>query len=59
VLLDNVARRDTPGLRRIILMDDFDGDLVRRGESCGVRVQAIQEVEVSRVSGILSGGVLC
>ncbi|XP_056300282.1 long-chain-fatty-acid--CoA ligase 6 [Pseudoliparis swirei] len=45
VLLDNVARRDTPGLRRIILMDDFDGDLVRRGESCGVRVQAIQEVE--------------
>ncbi|XP_034407045.1 long-chain-fatty-acid--CoA ligase 6 isoform X1 [Cyclopterus lumpus] len=45
VLLDNVERKETSGLRRIILMDDFDADLVERGESCGVHVQAIQEVE--------------
>uniref|UniRef100_A0A8C2ZYA1 Long-chain-fatty-acid--CoA ligase n=1 Tax=Cyclopterus lumpus TaxID=8103 RepID=A0A8C2ZYA1_CYCLU len=43
VLLDNVERKETSGLRRIILMDDFDADLVERGESCGVHVQAIQE----------------
>uniref|UniRef100_A0A8C3G4C6 Long-chain-fatty-acid--CoA ligase n=1 Tax=Cyclopterus lumpus TaxID=8103 RepID=A0A8C3G4C6_CYCLU len=36
VLLDNVERKETSGLRRIILMDDFDADLVERGESCGI-----------------------
>uniref|UniRef100_A0AAQ4RHR2 Arachidonate--CoA ligase n=1 Tax=Gasterosteus aculeatus aculeatus TaxID=481459 RepID=A0AAQ4RHR2_GASAC len=46
VLLDNVERKETPGLRRIILMDGFESDLVRRGEGCGVLVQAMQEVEV-------------
>uniref|UniRef100_A0A8C2ZZK7 Long-chain-fatty-acid--CoA ligase n=1 Tax=Cyclopterus lumpus TaxID=8103 RepID=A0A8C2ZZK7_CYCLU len=50
VLLDNVERKETSGLRRIILMDDFDADLVERGESCGVHVQAIQEVEVRRTT---------
>uniref|UniRef100_A0AAQ4P9W8 Long-chain-fatty-acid--CoA ligase n=1 Tax=Gasterosteus aculeatus aculeatus TaxID=481459 RepID=A0AAQ4P9W8_GASAC len=35
VLLDNVERKETPGLRRIILMDGFESDLVRRGEGCG------------------------
>uniref|UniRef100_A0AAQ4PIF7 Arachidonate--CoA ligase n=1 Tax=Gasterosteus aculeatus aculeatus TaxID=481459 RepID=A0AAQ4PIF7_GASAC len=45
VLLDNVERKETPGLRRIILMDGFESDLVRRGEGCGVLVQAMQEVE--------------
>lgn len=46
VLLDNVERRDTPGLRRIILMDAFDMTLVEHGKRCGVHVQALQEVEV-------------
>lgn len=46
VLLDNVERRDTPGLRRIILMDAFDLTLVEHGKRCGVHVQALQEVEV-------------
>lgn len=46
VLLDNVKRGDTPGLRRIILMDAFDLALVEHGQRCGVHVQALQEVEV-------------
>lgn len=46
VLLDNVERKETPGLRRIILMDAFDSALVEHGKGCGVHVQAMQEVEV-------------
>ncbi|XP_070773495.1 long-chain-fatty-acid--CoA ligase 6 isoform X2 [Enoplosus armatus] len=45
VLLDNVERKETPGLRRIILMDDFDSALVEHAKGCGVHVQAMQEVE--------------
>ncbi|XP_029029454.1 long-chain-fatty-acid--CoA ligase 6 isoform X1 [Betta splendens] len=45
VLLENVEREETPGLRRIILMDAFEPALVERGRSCGVHVQAMQEVE--------------
>lgn len=46
VLLENVERKETPRLQRIILMDAFGGDVVERGKSCGVYVHAIQEVEV-------------
>uniref|UniRef100_A0A3Q4GJT2 Long-chain-fatty-acid--CoA ligase n=1 Tax=Neolamprologus brichardi TaxID=32507 RepID=A0A3Q4GJT2_NEOBR len=46
VLLENVERKETPGLRRVILMDAFDSDLVEQGKGCGVHVQAIKEVEV-------------
>ena len=46
VLLDNVERKETPGLRRIVLMDAFDSALMERGKDCSVQVQAIQEVEV-------------
>uniref|UniRef100_A0A8C5H0Y1 Arachidonate--CoA ligase n=1 Tax=Gouania willdenowi TaxID=441366 RepID=A0A8C5H0Y1_GOUWI len=45
VLLENVERRETPGLRRIILMDAFDAALVEQAKGCGVHVQALQEVE--------------
>uniref|UniRef100_A0A8C9YW98 Arachidonate--CoA ligase n=1 Tax=Sander lucioperca TaxID=283035 RepID=A0A8C9YW98_SANLU len=45
VLLENVERKETPGLQRIILMDDFESSIVEHGKSCGVHVQAIQEVE--------------
>uniref|UniRef100_A0A3B4WZ33 Long-chain-fatty-acid--CoA ligase n=1 Tax=Seriola lalandi dorsalis TaxID=1841481 RepID=A0A3B4WZ33_SERLL len=45
VLLDNVERKETPGLQRIILMDAFDSALMERGKDCSVHVQAIQEVE--------------
>lgn len=46
VLLDNVERKETPGLRRIILMDASDSALVEHGKVCGVHVQAMHEVEV-------------
>lgn len=49
VLLENVERKETPGLRRVILMDAFDSDLVEQGKGCGVHVQAIKEVEVRHV----------
>uniref|UniRef100_A0A3B3D126 Long-chain-fatty-acid--CoA ligase n=1 Tax=Oryzias melastigma TaxID=30732 RepID=A0A3B3D126_ORYME len=45
VLLDNVERKETPGLRRIILMDAFDPAQVEKSKDCGVHVQAMQEVE--------------
>uniref|UniRef100_A0A672J4X3 Long-chain-fatty-acid--CoA ligase n=1 Tax=Salarias fasciatus TaxID=181472 RepID=A0A672J4X3_SALFA len=43
VLLENVERKETPGLRRILLMDAFDQALVEHGKGCGVHVQALQE----------------
>lgn len=46
VLLGNVERRETPALRRIILMDTFDGALLEQAQSCGVHIQAMAEVEV-------------
>ncbi|KAM8835961.1 long-chain-fatty-acid--CoA ligase 6 isoform 1-T2 [Synchiropus picturatus] len=45
VLLGNVERKETPGLRRIILMDAFNAALIEQGSACGVHIQAIQEVE--------------
>uniref|UniRef100_A0A674CWK2 Arachidonate--CoA ligase n=1 Tax=Salmo trutta TaxID=8032 RepID=A0A674CWK2_SALTR len=50
VLLGNVERQDTPGLKRIILMDPFDPALLEQGEGCGVIVQSMQDVEVRRES---------
>ncbi|XP_036445024.1 long-chain-fatty-acid--CoA ligase 6 isoform X1 [Colossoma macropomum] len=45
VLLGNVERQETPGLKRIILMDPFDSELVEQGEKCGVQIQALKDVE--------------
>ncbi|XP_006116139.3 long-chain-fatty-acid--CoA ligase 6 isoform X1 [Pelodiscus sinensis] len=45
VLLDHVEKRETPGLKSIILMDPFENDLMERGKRCGVHVQSMQEVE--------------
>lgn len=47
ILLEHVERKETPGLRSIILMDPFEKELTERGKSCGVRIQTMQEVEVS------------
>uniref|UniRef100_A0A8C2UHC7 Long-chain-fatty-acid--CoA ligase n=1 Tax=Coturnix japonica TaxID=93934 RepID=A0A8C2UHC7_COTJA len=47
-LLDHVERRETPGLRSIILMDPFEKELMEKGRSCGVRIQSMQEVEPPR-----------
>uniref|UniRef100_A0A8C5NR16 Arachidonate--CoA ligase n=1 Tax=Junco hyemalis TaxID=40217 RepID=A0A8C5NR16_JUNHY len=35
ILLDHVERKETPGLRSIILMDPFEKELTERGKSCG------------------------
>uniref|UniRef100_A0AAY4E7Z5 Long-chain-fatty-acid--CoA ligase n=1 Tax=Denticeps clupeoides TaxID=299321 RepID=A0AAY4E7Z5_9TELE len=48
VLLGNVERKETPGLKRIILMDPFDQVLVEDGEKCGVQIQAFKDVEPPR-----------
>uniref|UniRef100_A0A4W5K1Q2 Arachidonate--CoA ligase n=1 Tax=Hucho hucho TaxID=62062 RepID=A0A4W5K1Q2_9TELE len=49
VLLGNVERQETPGLKRIILMDPFEPALLEEGAGCGVIVQSMQDVEVGRV----------
>uniref|UniRef100_A0A673ZVH1 Arachidonate--CoA ligase n=1 Tax=Salmo trutta TaxID=8032 RepID=A0A673ZVH1_SALTR len=49
VLLGNVERHETPGLKRIILMDPFDPALLEEGAGCGVIVQSMQDVEVGKV----------
>ncbi|XP_015285021.1 PREDICTED: long-chain-fatty-acid--CoA ligase 6 isoform X2 [Gekko japonicus] len=45
VLLDHVEKKETPGLKSIILMDPFEKDIKERGQRCGVHVQSMQEVE--------------
>ncbi|XP_061473056.1 long-chain-fatty-acid--CoA ligase 6 isoform X2 [Rhineura floridana] len=45
ILLENVEKKETPGLKCIILMDPFEKDLKERGQRCGVHIQAMQEVE--------------
>ncbi|XP_070790019.1 long-chain-fatty-acid--CoA ligase 6 isoform X3 [Pituophis catenifer annectens] len=46
VLLEHVERKQTTGLKSIILMDPFEKDLQERGKRCGVQIQAMLEVEV-------------
>uniref|UniRef100_A0A3B4A7D6 long-chain-fatty-acid--CoA ligase n=1 Tax=Periophthalmus magnuspinnatus TaxID=409849 RepID=A0A3B4A7D6_9GOBI len=45
VLLENVERRETPCLKRVILMDPCDPELQQRGRGCGVHIQSLHEVE--------------
>ncbi|KGL72542.1 Long-chain-fatty-acid--CoA ligase 6, partial [Tinamus guttatus] len=45
VLLDHVEKQETPGLSNIILMDPLEKELQERGARCGVRVQAMRDVE--------------
>ncbi|TRY77678.1 hypothetical protein DNTS_004554 [Danionella cerebrum] len=44
-LLENVERGETPGLKMIILMDEFQQELVEQGQKCGVRIQALRDLE--------------
>uniref|UniRef100_A0A8C9SV83 Arachidonate--CoA ligase n=1 Tax=Scleropages formosus TaxID=113540 RepID=A0A8C9SV83_SCLFO len=46
VLLGNVERQETPGLKKVILMDPFEPLLLERGAKCGVHIQSMKEVEV-------------
>uniref|UniRef100_A0A8C9AFR2 Long-chain-fatty-acid--CoA ligase n=1 Tax=Prolemur simus TaxID=1328070 RepID=A0A8C9AFR2_PROSS len=45
LLLEHVERRETPGLRLIILMEPFEEALRERGEKSGVAVKSMQAVE--------------
>ncbi|GAA6096856.1 long-chain-fatty-acid--CoA ligase 6 isoform X1 [Tachysurus ichikawai] len=45
VLLHNVERQRTPTLKKVLLMDPFDIELVEQGKKCGVHIQALNDVE--------------
>lgn len=46
VLIENVEKGLTPGLKMIILMDPFEDDLKQRGEKTGVEVLSLFDAEV-------------
>ncbi len=46
VLLENVQRGETPGLKTIILMDAFDPPLLDEAQKSGVLVRSLRDVEV-------------
>ncbi|XP_071468217.1 long-chain-fatty-acid--CoA ligase 6 isoform X4 [Marmota flaviventris] len=45
LLLEHVERKDTPGLKLIILMEPFEEALKERGQKCGVVIKSMQAVE--------------
>ena len=45
MLVENVEKGLTPGLKTIILMDPFDDDLMKRGEKCGVEMLSLHDAE--------------
>uniref|UniRef100_I3MBI6 Long-chain-fatty-acid--CoA ligase n=1 Tax=Ictidomys tridecemlineatus TaxID=43179 RepID=I3MBI6_ICTTR len=45
LLLEHVERKDTPGLKLIILMEPFEEALKERGQKCGVVIKPMQAVE--------------
>ncbi|XP_060033731.1 long-chain-fatty-acid--CoA ligase 6 [Erinaceus europaeus] len=45
LLLEHVERKETPGLRLIILMEPFEETLKDRGQECGVIIKSMQSVE--------------
>ncbi|KAK2827466.1 hypothetical protein Q7C36_018392 [Tachysurus vachellii] len=45
VLLHNVERQRTLTLKKVLLMDPFDIELVEQGKKCGVHIQALNDVE--------------
>uniref|UniRef100_A0A8C5JYP5 Long-chain-fatty-acid--CoA ligase n=1 Tax=Jaculus jaculus TaxID=51337 RepID=A0A8C5JYP5_JACJA len=45
MLIDNVEKGYTPGLKMVILMDPFDDELKQRGDKCGVEILSLFEAE--------------
>uniref|UniRef100_A0A8C2Q0R1 Arachidonate--CoA ligase n=1 Tax=Cyprinus carpio TaxID=7962 RepID=A0A8C2Q0R1_CYPCA len=43
VLLENVQRGETPGLKMIILMDAFDTQLLEEAQKCSVHIRALRD----------------
>uniref|UniRef100_A0A673L8Y3 Long-chain-fatty-acid--CoA ligase n=1 Tax=Sinocyclocheilus rhinocerous TaxID=307959 RepID=A0A673L8Y3_9TELE len=50
VLLENVQRGETPGLKTIVLMDVFDAPLLEEAQKSGVLVRSLRDVEVRRIT---------
>lgn len=46
MLIENVEKDLTPGLKTVILMDPFDDDLMKRGEKCGIEMLSLHDAEV-------------
>jgi long-chain acyl-CoA synthetase len=46
LLLEHVEKKETPGLKLIILMEPFEEALTERGQKCGVVIKSMQAVEV-------------
>uniref|UniRef100_A0A8C1MK95 Arachidonate--CoA ligase n=1 Tax=Cyprinus carpio TaxID=7962 RepID=A0A8C1MK95_CYPCA len=46
VLLENVQRGETPGLKTIVLMDAFDAPLLEEAQKSGVLIRSLRDVEV-------------
>lgn len=46
LLLEHVERKDTPGLKLVLLMEPFEEALKERGRKCGVVIKSMQDVEV-------------
>ncbi|XP_021557877.1 long-chain-fatty-acid--CoA ligase 6 isoform X1 [Neomonachus schauinslandi] len=45
LLLEHVERKETPGLKLIIIMEPFEEALKDRGQECGVVIKSMQAVE--------------
>ncbi|ELV11443.1 Long-chain-fatty-acid--CoA ligase 6 [Tupaia chinensis] len=45
LLLEHMERKETPGLKLIILMDPFEEALKERGQKCGVVIKSMRAVE--------------
>nr|XP_020036118.1 long-chain-fatty-acid--CoA ligase 6 isoform X3 [Castor canadensis] len=45
LLLEHVEKKETPGLKLIILMEPFEEALTERGQKCGVVIKSMQAVE--------------
>jgi long-chain acyl-CoA synthetase len=46
LLLEHVERKETPGLKLVILMEPFEDALRERGKKCGVDIKSMQAIEV-------------
>ncbi|XP_028631698.1 long-chain-fatty-acid--CoA ligase 6 isoform X6 [Grammomys surdaster] len=45
LLLEHVERKETPGLKLVILMEPFEDSLKERGKKCGVEIKSMQAIE--------------
>uniref|UniRef100_A0A8C1W764 Long-chain-fatty-acid--CoA ligase n=1 Tax=Cyprinus carpio TaxID=7962 RepID=A0A8C1W764_CYPCA len=59
VLLENVQRGETPGLKMIILMDAFDTQLLEEAQKCSVHIRALRDVEVRCPPGADDLSIVC